>query len=418
MSDNVDYLIVGAGIVGFSIARELRLREPLATIRILEKELRPGVHASGRNSGVLHSGIYYAPGTLKAKLCKAGADAMFAYAEENGVPVRRDGKLIVATSERNAAGLEALMLNARANNIRASRVTGDDIRRIEPHARSDYGGIHCLDTAVIDSLAVLETLGKQLAQQRVSIDVGQALTGIDDAEKSAIAGRRKYGYGLLINAAGAHADEVARFADVGRHYQLVPFKGLYHKLSPEAATRVRGSIYPVPNPNLPFLGIHFTRVINNDVYVGPTAIPALGRENYGVLQGAGPVEALKIGAQLARLYVKNPQNFRSLVHGEIPHYRKARFLATARELVDRLEPAWVRPTAKVGIRPQLLNTQHGRLEMDFVLEEGSNSVHVLNAISPAFTSAFAFAAWLVDRLPGSATSSLPDRHHYPQLEAR
>jgi len=153
----------------------------------------------------------------------------------------------------------------------------------------------------------------------------------------------------------------------------------------------------VPNPALPFLGIHFTRVISNEVYIGPTAIPALGRENYGVLSGAKPIEALGIGAQLARLYISNPQNFRRLVHSEIPHYLKSNFLAAASQLVDKLEPDWVASTPKVGIRPQLVNTREGRLEMDFVVEHGKHSVHVLNAISPAFTSAFAFAGFIVDQ---------------------
>jgi L-2-hydroxyglutarate oxidase len=405
MSDSADYLIIGAGIVGLAIAREINAREPDARIIVLEKEHRLGMHASGRNSGVLHTGIYYAPGTLKARLCKAGADAMFAYAEEHGIPVRRDGKVIVATSPENAIGLDKLMVNAKANGIRASRINGDEIRRLEPHARAEFGGIHCQDTAVIDSLKVLETLRSQLTKKGVRIDTDQRLTGITEKQQSATAGQRNYSYGLLINAAGAYADRVARLAGVGQQYQLVPFKGIYYKLAPEAASMVRGSIYPVPNPALPFLGIHFTRVINNDVYIGPTAIPALGRENYGVLSGANPIEAATIGTRLARLYFSNPQNFRNLVHGEIPHYRKANFLATARQLVDRLEPDWVKPTAKVGIRPQLLNTREGRLEMDFVVEQGTDSVHVLNAISPAFTSAFAFAAWLTDNYVYPAQSS-------------
>lgn len=397
MHETSDYLIVGAGIVGLSIAREIKAREPGAKIRILEKEPRLGVHASGRNSGVLHTGIYYPPGTLKARLCKTGADAMFSYAQEHGIPVRRDGKVIVATSEEDVEGLDKLMANAEANGIRASRVNTDEIRRIEPHARAEFGGIYCLDTAVIDSSLVLETLRTQLTQWGAQIDTDQTLTDINDEQQSATTRHGKYSYGQLINAAGAYADRVARLAGVGQHYQLVPFKGLYYKLAPKAADRVRGSIYPVPNPALPFLGIHFTRVINNEVYIGPTAIPALGRENYGVLSGARPIEAIEIVAQLARLYVTNPQNFRTLVNSEIPYYRKASFLAAARQLVDRLEPDWVKPTSKVGIRPQLVNTREGRLEMDFVVEQGRHSVHVLNAISPAFTSAFAFAGFIVDQ---------------------
>lgn len=391
-----DYLIVGAGIIGLSIARELKTRDPNARIIIVEKEPRLGVHASGRNSGVLHTGIYYPSGTLKAKLCKAGADAMFAYAQEHDIPVRRDGKVIVATSTENAKGLDKLLANAEANGIRAKRINADEIRQIESHARAEFGGIYCQDTAVIDSPRVLETLRTQLTQQGVRIETDQRLTGIDDEKKIASTQNQTYRYDLLINAAGAYADRIARLAGVGQHYQLVPFKGLYYKLKPEAAGRVRASIYPVPNPALPFLGIHFTRVIGNDVYIGPTAIPALGRENYGLLSGAKLLEALGIGAQLARLYVSNPQNFRRLVHSEIPHYIKSSFLADARQLVDKLEPEWVISTPKVGIRPQLVNTREGRLEMDFVVEQGKNSIHVLNAISPAFTSSFAFASFIVD----------------------
>lgn len=397
MKEISDYLIVGAGIVGLSIAREIKSREPNAKIRILEKESRLGVHASGRNSGVLHTGIYYPEGTLKAKLCKAGADAMFAYAEQYGIPVRRDGKVIVATSEENAKGLDKLLANAETNGICAHRVNTGEIRQIEPHARAEFGGIYCKDTAVIDSPCVLETLRTQLTQQGVQIDTDQMLTRIDDEKRSATTQNGTYSYGLLINAAGAYADQVAHLADVGKHYQLMPFKGLYYKLVPEMADLVRGSIYPVPTPALPFLGIHFTRNINNEVYIGPTAIPAFGRENYGLLSGAKPFETLKTGMQLIKLYVTNPQNFRNLVHGEILHYRKQNFLAAAGQLVDKLEPEWIISTPKVGIRPQLVNTRKGLLEMDFVVEHGKHSVHVLNAISPAFTSAFAFAAYIVDQ---------------------
>lgn len=402
MQEASDYLIIGAGIVGLSIAKEIKSREPHAKIRMLEKEPYLGVHASGRNSGVLHTGIYYPQGTLKAKLCKAGADAMFAYAEQHAIPVRRDGKVIVATSEENVQGLDKLLANAAANGIRANRVNTDEIRQIEPHARAKFGGIYCQDTAVIDSPKVLETLHMQLTQQGVQFDTNQTLTSINDEQRSATTQNRTYSYGLLINAAGAYADRVARLAGVGQHYQLVPFKGIYYKLAPAAADRIRGSIYPVPNPALPFLGIHFTRVISNEVYIGPTAIPALGRENYGVLSGAKPAEALDIAVQLVRLYVSNPQNFRRLVHSEIPRYRKTSFLAAARQLVDRLEPDWVLSTPKVGIRPQLVNTREGRLEMDFVVEHGRHSVHVLNAISPAFTSAFAFASYIVDKFSEKA----------------
>ncbi len=198
MQETSDYLIIGAGIVGLSLAREIKYREPNAKIRLLEKEPRLGVHASGRNSGVLHTGIYYPPGTLKAKLCKAGADAMFVYAQQHGIPVRRDGKVIVATSEESAKGLNQLLDNAAANGIDANRVNTDEIRQIEPHARAEFGGIYCQDTAVIESPRVLETLRSQLTQQGVMIDTNQMLTSINDEKRSASTQNRTYGYGLLI----------------------------------------------------------------------------------------------------------------------------------------------------------------------------------------------------------------------------
>lgn len=396
--NSCDYLIIGAGIVGLTIARELKLRSPKSRIVLLEKEPRLGVHASGRNSGILHTGIFYPPGTLKAAFCKAGADALFAYAQERSIPVRKDGKLIVATSEENAKGLGKLIANAKASHICAVMVGKDEIREIEPHARAEFGGIFCKDTAVIDSPKVLESLRNELVAQGVRIEFNQTLAGIDEVKCAARTQNNTYGYGFLINAAGAQADSVAKLANVGPHYKLIPFKGIYFKLAPEFTHRVRASIYPVPDPALPFLGIHFTRVISGDVYIGPTAMPALGRENYGLLRGARPLEALDILLNLSRLYLKNAQNFRNLVHAEIPHYTRSGFMRSARRLVDILEPEWVKATPKVGIRPQLLNTREGRLEMDFLIERGTKSLHVLNSISPAFTSSFSVAKHIVDQI--------------------
>ena len=393
-----DYLIVGAGIVGLTIARELKFREPAATIILLEKESRLGVHASGRNSGVLHTGIYYPHGTLKAKLCKAGADEMFDFAQEHNIPVRKDGKVIVATSEENAKGIDQLIANATANKINAVKLSGKDILEIEPHARSEFGGIFCKDTAVIDSPSVLEKLKMLLVAQGVKIEYDRIVISIDEEKKQAQTQNYQYGYGLLVNAAGSYADVVGKLVGVGKQYQLVPFKGIYYKLAPEVSDRVRGSIYPVPNPALPFLGIHFTRVINGDVYVGPTAIPALGRENYGILQGAKLTESAAILMQLTKLYASNVQNFRALVHSELPHYTKSGFMKSASKLVDHLNSNWIIATPKVGIRPQLINTREGKLEMDFLIERGRNSIHILNSISPAFTSSFAFAKLVVDEI--------------------
>ncbi|MCO7223804.1 L-2-hydroxyglutarate oxidase [Pleionea sp. CnH1-48] len=393
-----DFVIVGAGIVGLTIARRILMLWPKVKVLILEKESSLGVHASGRNSGVLHTGIYYPAETLKAKFCRRGANALFNYAQENNIDVRKDGKVIVARSEDNARGLSKLMDNAKANGISAELLDEKCIRKIEPHAKSQWGGIYCKDTAVIDSVSVLHSLKKELSDRGVSIVLGEEVISIDDAVGKLTTNNHTYHYDQLINASGAFADKVAKMVGVGDEYKLVPFKGLYYKLSSEHAFRVKGSIYPVPDPELPFLGIHFTRVITGDVYIGPTAIPALGRENYSLLGGVSLGESASVLWHLSMLYMKNVQNFRRLVHKELPHLSKSGFLDSAALLIDELKPDWIEKTPKVGIRPQLINTKKNKLEMDFLLERGKKSLHVLNSISPAFTSSFAVADYIVNEL--------------------
>ncbi|MFC3712426.1 L-2-hydroxyglutarate oxidase [Sphingoaurantiacus capsulatus] len=398
MNTAYDYVIVGGGIIGLTTAREILKRAPSTKIAIVDKESRLGLHASGRNSGVLHTGIYYAPGTLKAQFCKAGAEALFDYATERGIDVRRDGKLIIPSSAHTQAGMTALLANAAASGIRAERIGPEEVTAIEPHARSEFGGIFCPDTAVIDSPAVMAALQRELAEQNVVFVLGEGVASIDEAAGRLRTPSNELSFGRLLNSAGAHADSVAKLTGAGGDYRLLPFKGIYYKLTPDAAHLVRASIYPVPDPNLPFLGIHFTRSIKNDVYIGPSAIPALGRENYEGLRGTEPVETALTLMQLGGMYLRNHQGFRRLVHKELPHLTAPGFRASAAKLVRELRPEWISPTKKVGIRPQLVNTRTHRLEMDFIVEDGRRSLHVLNSISPAFTSSFAVAGMLADRL--------------------
>jgi L-2-hydroxyglutarate oxidase LhgO len=393
-----DYVVIGGGIIGLTAARELLRRAPSTKIAIVDKEASLGRHASGRNSGVLHTGIYYPPGTFKAKFCKAGAEALFAYATERGIAVRRDGKLIVPTSDATVSGLDRLLENAAANGIRARRIDAADAAEIEPHARADAGAIFCPDTAVIDSPAVMTSLQRELAALGVTYLLGEEIGGIDERSGTLMTRAGSVGFGRMLNSAGAHADTIARMVGAGTSYRLLPFKGLYYKLKPDATHMVRGSIYPVPDPNLPFLGIHLTRVISGDVYIGPTAIPALGRENYMGLGGVEPVELTRTLLQLAGMYIRNHQNFRRLVHNELPHLSESGFRSSAAKLVRELRPEWISAAPKVGIRPQLVNIRTHRLEMDFIVEDGPRSLHVLNSISPAFTSSFAVAEMLADRL--------------------
>jgi len=398
MPDTFDYLIIGAGIIGLTTAYELKKRYPACRIGVLEKENRLGAHASGRNSGVLHSGIYYPKHTLKAKVCSTGARRMFDFAQNYGIPVKRTGKLIVATSEQDVPGLDTLLQNARDNHIHADRLASAEIRALEPYAQSDYGGIVCHDTAVIDPLAVLKELRRQLESQGVQFFLQHEFRTLATERASLITSDgQRWTFGFLFNCAGAHADEVAKQFNLAQDYELIPFKGIYYKLDPRKQNWVRSSIYPVPNLFLPFLGVHFTRVISGDVYVGPTAIPALGRENYGLLSGMHFGEAMQIFRHLAGLYIDNAYNFRRLVHLEMSKYAKPFFVKSARRLVPLVQSVDLVPSSKVGIRPQLFNIRQKKLEMDYILEDTPNSMHILNAISPAFTGSFAFAEFIVSR---------------------
>lgn len=391
-----DIIVVGAGIVGLTVSAELLKRQPKARLAVLEKESGAGLHASGRNSGVMHCGIYYGSDTFKAKFCASGARRMIEFARAEGIAVKQCGKVILATAEEQLATVDKLMRNARENGIRAERIDSQQLGELEPYAAKGPAAIYCPDTAVIDSSAVVSRLKEKLLLSGVEFIFDCHVNGAHG--KGFIqTSHGKIGYGYLVNCAGAYADIVARYFGLGEDYALVPFKGIYWKLCETSNSKVRANIYPVPDVSMPFLGVHFTRVISGEVYVGPTAIPAFGRENYGIFQGIDLGESMNISLQLAVMYWRNENNFRKLAHGEMGKYRKSNFLAAARRLLPTLEAADMVPTDKAGIRPQLVNVKTRKLEMDYILAATDDSMHVLNAISPAFTSGFAFAERVVDQ---------------------
>ena len=248
---------------------------------------------------------------------------------------------------------------------------------------------------MIDSKAVLSKLYELLTSDGVETFFHAPVTNINVVAREVTTPVGNFSYGYLFNCAGASADRVAKYFGLGKNYTLLPFKGIYFRLRTERSYLVRANIYPVPNINQPFLGVHLTRVANGDVYAGPTAIPALGRENYGILQGMQLGESLRIGFEVSRMYLTNHQNFRRLMHTELGKYRKKNFFSAVRKLIPELNYDDLVPSDKVGIRPQLINVREKRLEMDYVIEKTANSLHVLNAISPAFTSSLAFADWIV-----------------------
>ncbi|CCO24079.1 L-2-hydroxyglutarate oxidase [Maridesulfovibrio hydrothermalis] len=389
-----EILICGAGIVGLTVAREL-ISRGYKDITIIDKEDEIARHASGRNSGVLHAGIYYAPGSLRAVSCLSGNFKMKEYCKDKGLPLLETGKVIVARNESELPTLHELHSRATANGAKVEIIDEQQLFEIEPNAKTTKQALFSHYTAVVDPRAVMNSLYNDLALSgKVTFMLG---TSFITAKKNnvIVTDKGEISCGLFINAAGAYSDKVARPFGFGEGYQLIPFKGIYKKLKKEKAHTIKGSIYPVPNIKNPFLGIHFTRSATGDVYLGPTAIPAFGRENYGILKGLDK-EAFDIILRDAILFLTNPK-FRSIAFEEPRKYLFSCFFNDAKELVKDLSPDDIESTPKVGIRPQLVDTKRNELVMDFLVESDEKSVHVLNAISPAFTSSMYFAEMIVEK---------------------
>jgi L-2-hydroxyglutarate oxidase LhgO len=383
-SETFDVVIAGAGIVGLAIARELSKR---ARVVVLEKEPAVGLHASGRNSGVLHSGIYYPAGSLKGRLCAEGAREMAAYCDEQGLPIDRLGKVILPVRADDDAQLDMLLERARSNGAVAEIVDEKQLSEIEPVARTVTGrALFSPNTAVVDPLAIVRRVASTL-----DVRTDQRVVGVRDGV--VITDRGRFAYGLFVNAAGLHADTVAKMCGVGSHYVMLPFKGMYHRVWHLQLQRL---IYPVPDLRVPFLGVHLTKAIDGEVLLGPTALPALGRENYRGLRGVSARDLAQIVLRLSRQFATNAQGFRALVRQEVGRMTRHAFAEEARVLVPTLRDADLGPSAHVGIRAQLVDTKKGELVMDFLVERGERSVHVLNAVSPGFTTAFAFARYVAD----------------------
>jgi (S)-2-hydroxyglutarate dehydrogenase len=391
-TEQADILIIGAGIIGLTLAREL-VKAGQGDILIIEKEPQPGLHASGRNSGVLHAGIYYAPDSLKAGSCLNGNRLMKEYCREQGLALKESGKVIVARSEEELPVLDELFRRATTNGARVEMIDEQQLALMEPNARTVGRALLSHDTAVVDPKAIMKSLGKELeATGRVRILRNCRMTELKGST-TAVTTRGEIVFRRVINAAGAYCDRVAALFGVGKQYRLIPFKGLYRLLRPQTPWTVNGSIYPVPDIRNPFLGVHFTRSVGGDVYLGPTAIPAFGRENYGLFSGVDS-DAFRIALEDAQLFLVNPQ-FRSVALTEPKKYFPSYFFHDAAKLVKQLSPGDIAPSSKVGIRPQLVNWETKQLVMDFMVLADGDSLHVLNPISPAFTSSMDLAQRLV-----------------------
>ena len=398
-SIKTDFLVIGGGIVGLTIAETLKSKFPDASVTVLEKEREIGLHSSGRNSGVMHSGIYYPAESIKAKVCGQGAREMIDWCLERKLTVNKIGKVIVPVRREDGAQVDLLLQRAHQNGVNASKINKQQLQEIEPEAQSATDeAIYCPDTSVIDPQAVLARKVDELKALGIEIHLGTPFQSVDPEKRILNAGGKKFCYGHVVNAAGLYADKVAHVFGAAHELTLLPFKGMYWKLSPAACIKVKHLIYPVPDLRVPFLGVHTTTTTDGSVYLGPTAAPAFGRENYGGLQGVNLLDTGAILYRLAEQFAYNKQGFRNLFFQEMPKYLKKHFYEAAKDVLPNLRIEDLSPCAKVGIRAQMLDTQKKELVTDFLVKTQENQTHVLNAISPAFTSSMPFARMVVEQI--------------------
>ncbi|MEJ5360998.1 MAG: L-2-hydroxyglutarate oxidase [Spirochaetota bacterium] len=388
-----EYCIIGAGVVGLAVARELSLKKKKKII-VCEKEEHAGLHASGRNSGVLHAGIYYTAGSMKANTCIEGNRLMKSFCKSKGVIVRETGKVIVAKNSKELQTLHMLEARAKNNGVEVELINEKKLVDIEPCAKTYQEALFSPQTAVVDPKVVMQALYDDCTQRGVKVLFNTPFKRFEN-DNTVIAGDYKIQFDKLINCAGAYSDIVAHHRGLAHNVTLIPFKGIYTKLKKGSALKVNGNIYPVPDIRNPFLGVHFTVNPYGDVYIGPTAMPVFGREHYGLLQGLG-IESLNILLKDALLFLTN-KSFRSVAVEEPKKYIPYFFYRDAKDLVCKLLYSDIEKTTKAGIRPQLVDWTKKELIMDFCIYHDVQTVHVLNAISPAFTSSLYFAKLIVDR---------------------
>lgn len=386
--------IVGAGILGLAVAQRLAQERPDAAITILDKEQGVGLHQTAHNSGVAHAGLYYAPGSLKATLCRQGIELLQAFCAEHGLPYDECGKLVVARDATEIDRLREIERRATRNGVPGLRwLEGNDaLREIEPEV-AGVAAVHSPHTAIVDFHAVARTLAAQVTAHGATILLGREVTAIDRRGREVIvsAGGEQHAFDRLVLCAGLQSDRVARLAGDGPGPAIIPFRGEYLRLRPDRTGLVRGLIYPVPDPAFPFLGVHFTRRIDGGVDIGPNAVLAFAREGYrrGDLV-PGDLAAVLRWPGFRKLAVRYWRTGLKEMYGSLS---RAAFVREARTFVPALRLDEVEP-APAGVRAQAIDPD-GSLVDDFRINHLGPVVAVRNAPSPAATSSLAIARHVV-----------------------
>ncbi len=403
--NSYDYVIVGGGVIGLSVAKLLAERFPGSRIALLEKEQQLAAHASGRNSGVLHAGFYYTADSLKARFTRQGNIQWKAFCREHGLAMNECGKLVVASDAAEYEQLHELKRRGDRNGVPLDFISASEAARIDPNVRTHEAALWSPSTATVDPKASCAALAEHAQNLGVTFLRGATFQRrLSERTVLTAAGTIEADY--LINCAGLYADRVAKAYGFGGSYVIMPFKGLYLKYTGQRPP-VRTNVYPVPDLRNPFLGVHFTVTVDGAVKIGPTATPAFWRENYSMFERFSVGELTSVALRQLDLLARNSFNFRSLAISELRKHQRSHFVKLAAKLVHEIDAdgfnLWIPP----GIRAQLMEKKTRKLVQDFVLEGDARSLHVLNAVSPAFTCAFPMAEHVLNemtRLRGMTTA--------------
>ncbi len=387
-----DFLIIGAGIIGLCFAKNLTEIYPDKKICIIEKEKTVGCHASGRNSGVLHAGFYYYPDSLKAKFTRQGNEELTNYCLIRGLKINKCGKVVVAKSEEELVSLFELKKRGEYNGVEIYLITEKELKEIEPNAKTYKYALWSPNTSTVNPSEILLSLLKELKEKEVKVFFNTPYKRKIE-ENVVEAGDYIFQGEKIINAAGLYADKIAKDFGFSKNYVLIPFKGVYLEYE-GSKLNIKRNIYPVPNLKNPFLGVHFTIKVDGTIKIGPTATPCFWRENYKGLSGFNISEFLEILKFDIKLFIKN-KNFRKIAFDELKKYLKSYMLKEASKLVKDFDLDGFIHWGTPGIRAQLIDIRNLQLVHDFVVEGDEKSIHILNAISPAFTASLPFTRFVV-----------------------
>jgi (S)-2-hydroxyglutarate dehydrogenase len=394
-----DFLIIGGGVIGINIARELKRKFPGQSVMLIEKESEVAQHASGRNSGVLHAGFYYTADSLKAKFTRQGNIAMHEYVRAKKLKMNPCGKLVVAKDEQEWPVLDLLLERGKANGVPLEKITIEDAKKIEPRVKSFRHALWSPSTTSVDPVEVTLEMKKDAIAEGVTIRTGVAYLGLAGTNGRHLlrtsAGDMEAGY--VVNSAGLYADKIARDFGFSEHYRVLPFKGVYlYSSEPHGALHTH--VYPVPDLRNPFLGVHYTVTADHHIKIGPTAMPAFWREQYEGFKGFSATEMMDILWRQAGLMLFAGFDFRRLAYEELRKYVRSHLVSLATSLLEGVRPEDYKEWGRTGIRAQLLDLRSRKLIMDFVFEKDDRSLHILNAVSPGFTCSIPFAQHIVAQI--------------------